>query len=260
MSKMETFKTDAINLKTYPISENDNIVVMFSKELGLIKGVAKGVKRPKSKLGARMQALVCNSLVLNHKKTLDTIKEASALNPFNKLRYDFDKLTMALYVVETVNTFCINENKDKEQNEIIYNLIYKTLENIQNSTNEIETILSGVKFQLWFMKEIGFGIEFERCLKCSKKAEETVLFSPQTGGITCLDCGVENVQYIKLHSKIKDFLLTLNNTPIDIKTRYDELANFKVTNSCFNLLKKYIEITSNKKSKAAKIIETSKVS
>ena len=38
---METFKTDAINLKTYPISENDNIVVMFSKDLGLIKGVAK---------------------------------------------------------------------------------------------------------------------------------------------------------------------------------------------------------------------------
>ncbi len=257
---METFKTDAINLKTYPISENDNIVVMFSKDLGLIKGVAKGVKRPKSKLGARMQALVCNSLVLNQKRTLDTIKEASALNPFNKLRYDFDKLTMAFYIVETVNTFCINENKDKEQNEAIYNLIYKTLENIQNSTNEIEITLSAIKFQLWFMKEIGFGIELERCLKCSKKVEETALFSPQTGGITCLDCNIEQVQYVKLHPKIREFLIALNKTPIDIKTEYDNLANDKVTNSCFNLLKKYIEITSNKKSKAAKIIETSKVS
>ena len=37
---MNTFTTDAINIKTYPLSENDNIVVMFSRDKGLIKGVA----------------------------------------------------------------------------------------------------------------------------------------------------------------------------------------------------------------------------
>ena len=84
---MNTFTTDAINIKTYPLSENDNIVVMFSKDKGLIKGVAKGVKKPKSKLGARMQMLVANKLMLNEGKSLDVIKEAQAINPFNKLRY-----------------------------------------------------------------------------------------------------------------------------------------------------------------------------
>ncbi len=255
---MENYTVDAINIKSYPLSENDNIIVMFSKEMGLIRGIAKGVKRPKSKLGGSVQALVANKLTLNRGRNLDIIKEASALNPFNKLRYDLDKLTAAFYAVETVNNFCVSENKDKEQNQIIYELIYKTLENIQNAEDKTKITLSTLKFQLAFMKQSGFGIELERCLKCSKKPEGSVLFSVETGGIACLDCAVEQVTYVRLHEKIRKFLIALNNAPVDEKTEYDNLVNEKVTNGCFNLLKKYIEITGNKKSKACKVMEETK--
>lgn len=257
---METYTTDAINIKTYPISENDNIVVMFSKEMGIIRGVAKGVKRPKSKLGARMQALFCNTLMLNKKRNLDIIKEASALNPFNKLRYDLDKLTTAFYIVEVINTFCDENSDDKEQNELIYNLLYKTLDNIQNSKDKVQTTLCAVKFQLHFINISGFGIEFERCLKCSSMIEETALLSLNSGGVVCKDCAVEQGHYIKLHEKLRCFLATLNKTPIDKKTEYDDLVNEKVADICFNLLKKYIEIITNKKSKTFKVMEATKVS
>lgn len=257
---METFVTDAINIKTYPLSENDSIVVMFSKEMGLIRGIAKGAKNPKSKLGARMQSLIANRLMLNKKRNLDIIKEASVINPFNKLRYDLDKLTMAFYAAEIINTFCNDDDKDKTQNELIYNLLYKTLENIQNSKDKTQITLSILKFQLHFMNIAGFGIELERCLKCSKTVEGDALFSIQTGGIICPNCDVDQVQYVKLHKKIREFLITLSKTPVDKKTFYDDLVNDKITNSCFNLLKKYIEITCNKKSKALKVMEAAKVS
>ena len=39
----EQFTTNVINLKSYNISEADKIIVMYSKEKGLIKGVAKGI-------------------------------------------------------------------------------------------------------------------------------------------------------------------------------------------------------------------------
>lgn len=55
---MNNFVTDAINLKSYNLSEADKIIVMYSRDKGLIRGVAKGVKKPKSKLGARMDLLV----------------------------------------------------------------------------------------------------------------------------------------------------------------------------------------------------------
>lgn len=257
---METFVTDAINIKTYPLSENDSIVVMFSKEMGLIRGIAKGAKNPKSKLGARMQSLIANRLMLNKKRNLDIIKEASAINPFNKLRYDLDKLTMAFYAAEIINTFCNDDDKDKTQNELIYNLLYKTLENIQISKDKTQITLNILKFQLHFMNIAGFGIELERCLKCSKTVEGDALFSIQTGGIICPNCDVDQVQYVKLHKKIREFLITLSKTPVDKKTFYDDLVNDKITNSCFNLLKKYIEITCNKKSKALKVMEAAKVS
>jgi DNA repair protein RecO (recombination protein O) len=103
---MKNFTTDAINIKTYPLSEYDNIVVMFSRQKGVIKGVAKGVKRPKSKLGARMQTLIANRLMLYEGKNLDTICQAQALNTFAKLRKDLDKLSYSLYLAEIISVFC----------------------------------------------------------------------------------------------------------------------------------------------------------
>lgn len=192
---------------------------------------------------------------MSQRRNLDIIKEASAINSFNKLRYDLDKLTMAIYTTETINTFCAVENNEKSQNEAIYELLYKTLNNIQNAQNKTQILLAEIKFQLIFMNLSGFGIELRRCLKCSKEPKGAVLFSTETGGIACLDCAIDSVSYVKMHEKIRNFLIELNETPVDKKTKYDDLVNEKVTNGCFNLLKKYIEITSNKKSKAFKVME-----
>ena len=53
------FITDAINLKSYNLSESDKIIVMYSEEKGLIRGVAKGVKKPKSKLRDKPVPFIC---------------------------------------------------------------------------------------------------------------------------------------------------------------------------------------------------------
>ena len=91
-----SFVCDAINLKSYPLSESDKIVVMYSKEKGLIKGVAKGVKKPKSRLGARMDSLVANRLMLNKGRNMNTICQAEALNAVSKSRKDVDKLCYSI--------------------------------------------------------------------------------------------------------------------------------------------------------------------
>ena len=85
----EQFTTNVINLKSYNISEADKIMVMYSKDNGLIKGVAKGIKKPKSKLGARMDLLVANSLQLLKGRSMDTIIQAQTLNNFKKTRENY---------------------------------------------------------------------------------------------------------------------------------------------------------------------------
>lgn len=257
---MNTFTTDAINIKTYPLSENDNIVVMFSRDKGLIKGVAKGVKKPKSKLGARMQMLVANKLMLNEGKSLDVIKEAQAINPFNKLRYNLDKLNYSIYLSEIIGNFC-RENTEEipEVNKNIYELFYKTLENISNANDSVQIVLSVIKFQLKFMREVGLGLELSHCLKCSSKIKDDAYFSIENGGVTCKDCLDDYSRKIKINIKIIEFLNEILNCDINKPTKYDILVNEKVTTSCFNLLRKYIDIQTGRECKTVKVLEMTKV-
>ena len=66
------YLTDAINIKSYNLSESDKILLMYSRDKGLLRGVAKGAKKTKSKLGGRMDMLVANKLMLYKGKNLDT--------------------------------------------------------------------------------------------------------------------------------------------------------------------------------------------
>lgn len=249
---MKNFMTEAINLKTYPLGEADNIVVMYSKEKGIIRGVAKGVKKQQSRLGGRMDVLVANKLLLYKSKSLDTICEAQALNTFKNLRRDLDKLFYSIYIAELVFNFGIEDDSNAEET---YNLLYKTLEIISNCSSKKDILLKVLKFQLKYMQILGYGLEFENCLICSKLLnEEQVCFSSHTGGVVCPSCR-QGVAGVSLHFKIRKFLLTLQGLDLDVETQYDRLATERICEFCFGLLKDYINIQAPKYLKTAKTLE-----
>ena len=251
----ESFTTNAINIKTYPLSDYDNVVVMFSREYGLIKGIARGVKRPKSKLGARMQTLVANKLMLKGGRTFDTICEAQALNTFNKLRQDLDKLAYSLYLSELINSFCQDGDEDSENNAQIYDLFYCALEGLANCENKTQIFLNVIKFQLQFMTQIGYGVEFEHCLKCSCKINEEAYFSISNCGVVCAECRSQNQGYTKLHRKIREFLQAQNKCKINEKSSYDLLVDENFCEKCFLFLKKYINSLSSRPARAINVLE-----
>ena len=209
------FVTDAINLKSYNLSESDKIIVMYSKDKGLIRGVAKGVKKPKSKLGARMDLLVANTLMLHKGKNLDTICQAEVLNTFHKTRQDIDKIFYSMYVTEVVHNFGLEEDPGSE---IIYNLLYKTLNAISISENKVEIMIAVIKFQLKMMIESGFSIEFDRCLHCHNTVKDETMYFVEKG-------------------------------------EYELKANEKVCTVTFEVLKEYIALKSPKKFKSTSILQ-----
>lgn len=249
---MNNFVTDAINLKSYNLSESDKIVVMYSREKGLIKGVAKGVKKPKSKLGARMDLLVANKLMLFKGKSMDRICQADVLNTFNKTRRDMDKIFYSMYVSEVVNSFGVED--DPCSNET-YDLLYKTLEHISEANSKTEMLLACLKFQLKMMQIAGFGIELDTCLCCREAiTDDNMYFSSNMGGVICSHCNETFNVKTSMHKKIRDFLNTLVQIDFDQKTSYDEKVNEKVCTVCFNLLKDYINGHSSKKIHSAEVL------
>lgn len=251
----ESFTTDAINIKTYPLGEYDNIVVMFSRQYGLIKGIAKGVKRPKSKLGARMQMLVANKIMLKNGRNFDTICEAQALNTFNKLRTNLDKLTYSMYLTEIINAMCTDFDEDFENNEKIYQLFYNALEGIANAGAKAEIFLNVIRFQLKFMTQIGYGAEFQTCLICGCNVSDGAYFSVASGGIVCKNCKHGADVYIGLHKKIREFLIAQQNCQNGEKTQYDELVDENFCEKCFLLLKKYIDSRAPRPTRTLKVLK-----
>ena len=251
----KNFTTEAINLKNYPLNDNDSIVVMFSKTKGLIRAVAKGAKRPKSKLGARVQMFIANKLMLFEGKNLDTIAEAQSLNTFSKIRNDLNKLSYSMYLAETINNFCSNQNKQDENNEEIYDLIFNAFDKISTAKTKEEVLLSVLKFQIKLMNILGWGIDFKMCSICQKEIETNAVFSFQMGSFLCPKCAKNSPNCIKIHDKIREFMQTLLIFDFNKETKYDSLANLAVLEKCFLFMKKYIDNISHKKTKIFEVLD-----
>ncbi len=247
------FMTNAINLKSYDLSESDKIIVMYSKENGLIKCVAKGCKKPKNKLGARMDLLVANQLMLHKGKNMDTVCEAKTINTFKNNRQSIDKLLYSTYASEIVNHFGIEGDSSSGE---IYELLYKTLDKVANANEKKEILIGIIKFQLKIMEIIGFGVELDTCLCCREQIlDENMFFSPKMGGVICEECNKHLGVKIKLHNKLRDFLLAMLQFDYNFESDYDRKATEKVCSVCFDLLKEYVQIHCPKKLKSTQIIK-----
>lgn len=249
----KNYTTDAINLKSYDLSDSDKIILMYSKDKGLIKGVAKGVKKPKSKLGARMDALIANTLMFAKGRNLDTICQAQSLNSFKQSREDIDKLMISSYISEVVSNFGVEEDPCSKE---IYELLYKALDKIAHSESKKDVLIAAIKFQLKMMLISGFALELDTCLCCGERIlNNDMYFSQDMGGIICEDCNETFKVKTKMHYKIRDFLEAMLQFDFDYESNYDKKATDKICTVCFNLLKDYIQSHSNKKFKSDKVLQ-----
>jgi DNA repair protein RecO (recombination protein O) len=249
---MNNYVTEAINLKSYNLNDADKIIVMYSKDNGLIKGVAKGIKKPKSKLGARMDLLVANTLQLLKGRSMDTIIQAQTVNNFRKTREDIDKLMYSSYISELV----VNLGEGTEAiSKDIYELLYKALNRVSVSESKKDALIAVIKFQLKLLLFMGLCVELDTCLCCRERVlDEEMYFSSQMGGIVCVECNEHLGVSLKMHHKIRDFLEAMLQFDFDYESDYDKKATEKVCQVCFNLLDDYIKTHTNKKAKSVKVL------
>jgi len=254
----KNYVTEAINLKNYPLNDNDSIVIMFSKNKGLIRAVAKGAKKPKSKLGARIQMFIANKIQLFEGKNLDTIGQAQSLNTFSKIRNDLDKISYSMYIAELVNNFCSKLYQDVES-EKIYDLLYCAYNKVQNAISKKEILFTILRFQIHLMNILGWELDFNYCSNCQKKLDDDSIFSYQLNGFLCSDC-IKKVQGdIRIHNKIRLFLDEISKKEIDEKTKYDEVITDNILEKCFLFMKRYIDNIMQKKTKIFEVLESTKV-
>ncbi len=247
----QKYKTNAINLKSYDFGEADRIVLMYSQQKGLIKCMAKGSKKINCKLCGRMDMFVANNLMLNKGKSMDTVCQAEIVNSFFRIRESTEKIFYSMYCAETVKNF---GQENDEESEDIYNLLYGVLSRISESGSEAEIILAAIRFQLKIMKILGYGLEFKLCNICQKEISSYSKFSLEFGGLICEGHIIPGEKGYRIHPKIKEFFMAMQETDFNNKTDYDKLANITVLKPCFELLKSYTEHCSPKRYNSTKVL------
>jgi len=249
---MANYKTQAINLKFYNLGEADKIVVAYSRDFGIIKFVAKGVKKSTSKLCGRMQAFSANNLMLAKGRNLDIVCQAESIENFCKIREDLTKFSYSCYCIELVNNF---GTENDHNSAMIYDTLFETLKNI-SIVNDVEEILWAVmRFKLKLANLLGYAVELETCAKCNCEEGDFSsyhYFCPESGGVICSKCGASSQKsfeidkrYTKLFRDVADY-----DFPFENEHR-DKMLLF----SSFNILKEFISHRSDKKLKTPELME-----
>ena len=114
------YKATGINLKAMPMNESDRLVTVLTKEYGLIRAIAPGSRKHKSRLGGRSGLFVVNDLLLIKGKSIDKMVQAETQQSFPRLSTDLARLTASQYLAEIALSQALS---DQPQEELYYLLL-----------------------------------------------------------------------------------------------------------------------------------------
>lgn len=115
----QKYKATGIVLKGASIKENDRLVTVLTPEYGLIRAVAPGAKKHKSRLRGRTELFVVNELLLVKGRSLDKIIQADTLYTYPGLSRDLGKLATAQYLAELSLALAVDEQPQPELFELL---------------------------------------------------------------------------------------------------------------------------------------------
>lgn len=173
------YRDEGVVLRTYKLGEADRIVVLATAEHGKVRAVAKGVRKTKSKFGARLEPLSHVELQLYEGRNLDTITQVESIDTFRSIRDDLDRYGSAVGVLEVIDQIAMEGEVDRRR----YAMLVGVLRTIAENDNPLVV----PAFYLKVLAHEGFQPEVDNCVACGN-GDPLVAIDLLAGGMTCPDC------------------------------------------------------------------------
>lgn len=178
------YKTEAIVLRTMDLGEADRVLTVLTPRLGKLRVIAKGVRRPRSRIGGGLQPFSDVQLVLAVGRTFDVVTSSSLEDPHLGLRNDLHSTAAAWYVVELADRFCEGAADSHEA----FRLLAQALSGLDAGAAVSREAVARW-FELALLDAMGFRPELTRCLDCGAELEpEGNAYSPLGDGALCPTC------------------------------------------------------------------------
>lgn len=188
---MALYKTDALVVRARDYGEADKILTLFSREFGRIQAIAKGVRKPKSRLRGGVQLLSYSDFLLHKGKSLDTVSQVEQKESFLWLMEDLERLTHAAYIAELLDA-ALWENEEGQE---IFLLTLTCFYLMQSLEPKLVTRC----FEFRLMQLMGYKPQTETCVVCNAQVGgEKRQFSCELGGVLCSRCRNQDHQSMEV--------------------------------------------------------------
>ncbi len=98
------YRDEGVVLRVQKLGEADRIVTVLTRRTGKVRAVAKGVRRTKSKFGARLEPFSHVDLQLYTGRNLDIVSQAESLHSYGPaIVADYRAYTAGTAVLETAD-------------------------------------------------------------------------------------------------------------------------------------------------------------
>ncbi|WP_418888827.1 DNA repair protein RecO [Paeniglutamicibacter quisquiliarum] len=179
----KSYRTRGIVLRTHKLGEADRIITLLSPEFGIVRAVAKGVRRTSSKMGATLEPFMEVDAQIVAGRSLHTIIQAQLRHPYGQaLVADYSAYTAGAAMLETAERLT---DADAESIAPQYRLLHGALAALARGGHEPGTVLDS--YLLRALATAGWAPSFTHCVRCGAVGPHQAINVP-LGGVVCHDC------------------------------------------------------------------------
>ena len=177
------YVTTAIVLTRFDYGEADRVLTLLTPAGGKIKAIAKGIRRPTSRIGGSLEPFAELEVVLARGRTFDVVTQVSVGHAWLRMRDSLEGAATAWYLAELTD----RSIEERHAAESLYGLLRRGYE-------LLDAGMAPGRVARWFeihlADELGVRPEVDRCVECDRvlEAGERFRWVPPLGGVLCERC------------------------------------------------------------------------
>ena len=208
MHRMRVYTTEAIVLKRQNLGEADRIVTLYTPLHGKLRAVAKGARRPASRLAGHLELFCLSTLQLAHGRELEVVTQAEMRDAFRVVRDDLSRTTQAYCALALVDRL----TPDRLENADVFELLHELLVGLSAPQ---PSRLALPYFLVHTLAALGYRPQLSQCVVCRGTiAPGANYFSQHLGGALCPTCGPAEPTAQTIPLQVLKALRYLQRTPL----------------------------------------------
>ncbi|MCL2324645.1 MAG: DNA repair protein RecO [Actinomycetia bacterium] len=184
---MPTYHARATVLKKTKLGEADLIITLIATDGRELRAVAKGARKPASKIGARIEPFTVLEGQFATGRSLDVVSDVRTVATHASLRDDYDKLLVASVAAEMLEVVA----SQAQATDFLYEMS-AALFDMMDASASIKALQLLIAWMLKLFAVLGYRPILDGCAVCGRTLaddEQTFCWSAEAGGVICSDCG-----------------------------------------------------------------------